>query len=69
MSSTAAPVAFIGADELSVELATSFLRSGARVRSFVPEVSLCSPRSPTFRSSSPLVSRWNFSGMITRVSD
>ncbi|CAD6339620.1 unnamed protein product [Miscanthus lutarioriparius] len=37
MSSTAAPVAFIGADELSVELAASFLRSGARVRSFVPE--------------------------------
>jgi len=53
MSSTAAPVAFIGADELSVELAASFLRSGARVRSFVPEVSPCSPRSPTFRSSSP----------------
>jgi len=37
MSSTAAPVAFIGADELSVELAASFLRSGPRVRSFVPE--------------------------------
>ena len=35
MSSTAAPVAFIGADELSVELAASFLCSGARVRSFV----------------------------------
>jgi hypothetical protein len=52
MSSTAGSVAFIGADELSVELAASFLRSGARVRSFVPEVCLCSPRSPTFRSSS-----------------
>ena len=56
MSSTAGPVAFVGADELSVELAASFLRSGARVRSFVPEVSrLCSPRSPTFRSSSSVL--------------
>ncbi|AQK83661.1 ketose-bisphosphate aldolase class-II family protein [Zea mays] len=37
MSLTAAPVAFIGLDELSVELAASFLRSGACVRSFTPE--------------------------------
>jgi hypothetical protein len=52
MSLTAAPVAFIGLDELSVELAASFLRSGACVRSFTPEVSICSTGSPTFRSSS-----------------
>jgi 3-hydroxyisobutyrate dehydrogenase-like beta-hydroxyacid dehydrogenase len=37
MASAAAAVAFFGADELSVELAASFLRSGARVRCFVPE--------------------------------
>ncbi|KAG2605090.1 hypothetical protein PVAP13_4NG115400 [Panicum virgatum] len=37
MASAAAAVAFVGADELSVELYASFLRSGARVRCFVPE--------------------------------
>ncbi|KAF8723676.1 hypothetical protein HU200_021638 [Digitaria exilis] len=37
MSSAAASVAFVGADELGVELAASFLRSGARVSCFVPE--------------------------------
>ncbi|KAL6631355.1 hypothetical protein ACP70R_028205 [Stipagrostis hirtigluma subsp. patula] len=35
--SSAAAVAFVGADELSLELAASFLRSGAGVRCFVPE--------------------------------
>jgi hypothetical protein len=42
MSSAAAAVSFVGADELSVELVGSFLRSGASVRCFVPEVRLCS---------------------------
>ena len=46
MASAAAAVAFVGADELSVELYASFLRSGARVRCFVPEVR---PRSPNRR--------------------
>lgn len=40
-SAAAAVVGFVGADELSVSLAASFLRSGALVRCFVaPEVSL-----------------------------
>ncbi|CAN6164350.1 unnamed protein product, partial [Urochloa humidicola] len=37
MSPAAASVAFVGADELSAELAASFLRSGASVRCFIPE--------------------------------
>ena len=61
----ASAVAFVGADELGVELAASFLRSGARVRCFVPEVR---PRSPNRRPSAlpPTSMSLRFSGMIKR---